>query len=62
MLKIKELREKIGMSQIELAAKSGVSTNTISLMENGKSDNPNKSTLKAIASALGVSIDQIKGE
>ena len=61
MKKIKEIREKLGLSQIEVSAKAGISTNTLSLLENGKLPNPNKSTLIAIAMALSVDVEEIKG-
>lgn len=53
----KERREKLGMSQIELIQKSGVSKATISKLENGNSDMEIKiSTLQKLAAALKCSI------
>lgn len=40
MVILKELREKKGLSQAELAEKSGIKQQTISLIENGKRQNP----------------------
>lgn len=57
--KIKEEREAQGLTQEELAAKSGVSRVTISLIESGKSTNVMISTLAKIATALGKSVDDI---
>ena len=37
--KIKTLREEQGISQAELAEKSGISTTYLSLLENGKRNN-----------------------
>ena len=55
-LKIKELRESKGLSQVELCENSGISLRTIQRIENGESV-PRGSTLKTIASSLNVSPD-----
>lgn len=47
--KIKEKREKIGITQEELAVKSGVSRTTISDLENHKNVNITNATMKKIA-------------
>lgn len=57
--KIREVREEHGMSQVELAEKSGVSRATISALENGTLRSTMTSTLEKIAHALGVSINDI---
>lgn len=57
--KIKEIREQKDMTQEELAEKSGVSRVTISGLENGTDRNTTSKTLIRIASALGVTVDQI---
>lgn len=57
--RIKELRDKIKMSQQELVQKSGVSRGTISALENGTARATTTKTLLAIAEALGVTVDQI---
>lgn len=57
--KIKEKREEMGMSQSELAQKSGVSRVTISGLENGLERNTTSQTLLRIAGALNTTIDQI---
>lgn len=57
--KIKEIRESRDMTQEELAEKSGVSRVTISGLENGTERNTTSKTLVKIASALGVTVDQI---
>jgi len=57
--KLKDLREKLGMSQEELSAKSGVSRVTISLIETGKTKEVLSGTIKALASALGVSVNDL---
>lgn len=57
--KIKEIREARAMTQEELAEKSGISRVTISGLENGTERNTTSKTLVRIASALGVTVDQI---
>lgn len=47
--KIKEKREKIGITQEELATKAGVSRTTISDLENHKNVNITNATMKKIA-------------
>lgn len=56
--KIREFREKAGMSQEELAEKSGISRVTISKLETGGSTTTTK-TLCSIAAALGVPVNKI---
>ena len=58
-IKIKERREELGMTQEELAQKSGVSRQTISSLETGKYENVLIGTLAAIATALGTTVDKI---
>ena len=57
--KIKEARERAGMTQTELAEKSGVSRSIINQLETGKRDVTSSKTLVKIASALGVNIGDI---
>lgn len=57
--KIKELRELKGMTQEELAEKSGVSRGTISALENGTERATTSKTLLKLAQALGTSVDCI---
>ena len=56
VFKVRELREKAGLSQEELSEKSGVSRTIISGLESGKIKNSTAITLKKIADALGVQI------
>lgn len=56
VFKVRELREKAGLSQEELSEKSGVSRTIISGLESGKIKNSTVITLKKIADALGVQI------
>lgn len=57
--KIKQLREKLGLSQEKLARLADVSNNTIINMEVGKQQNPTVDTLKKIAKALDVPIEEL---
>lgn len=57
-LQVRERRERIGMSQEELAKKSGISRQTISAIENG-SQSVLTGTLVSIAKALDTTVDQL---
>jgi len=55
--KIKQAREKLGLSQEKLARLVDVSNNTIINIEAGKQQNPTIETLKKIAKALNIPIE-----
>ena len=57
--KIKEIREKLGISQEELAEKSGVSRTTISELETEKKEVTTNTTLEKISLALGKRVTDI---
>lgn len=57
MEKLKQIREEKGLSQIELAEKSGVSRVTISMLETGTQKNTTANTLLRLSEALDVTID-----
>lgn len=57
--KIRETREKIGISQEELSKTSGVSRTIISGLENGTITTTTTKTLSRIAEALGVRVSEI---
>lgn len=57
--KIAEKRKEIGMTQIDLAEKSGVSRAIISGLESGKIQVTTTATLLKIATALGCSVSEI---
>lgn len=57
--KIKQLREKKGLSQEKLARIADVSNNTIVNIESGKQTNPTIETVSKIAKALGVDIEEL---
>ena len=56
---VKRLREKTGLSQEKLARLADVSNNTIINIEAGKQDNPTIETLKKIAKALNIPIEDL---
>ncbi len=60
MSKLKEIREAKGLTQVELAVKSGVASMTISRIERGAVTKPAYATLKVLADALGVSPEDIR--
>ena len=57
--KIKDIRREKGMTQEELAQKSGVSRGTICALESNSLRNTSTNVLVKLANALGVSIDEI---
>ncbi|MDO8569775.1 MAG: helix-turn-helix transcriptional regulator [bacterium] len=56
---IKKLRETKGLSQEKLARLADVANNTLIKMESGENKNPTLDTLKKVAKALDVSVDEI---
>jgi len=56
---IKKLREAKGLSQEKLARLADVANNTLIKMESGENQNPTLSTLKKVAKAFGVSVDDL---
>ncbi len=56
---IKKLREAKGLSQEKLARLADVANNTLIKMESGENQNPTLDTLKKVAKALNVSVDDI---
>jgi len=56
---VKRLREKTGLSQEKLARLADVSNNTLINIEAGKQNNPTIETLKKIAKALEVGVDDL---
>ncbi|MEG2304834.1 MAG: helix-turn-helix transcriptional regulator [Lachnospiraceae bacterium] len=57
--KIKDIREKKGMTQDELSKKSGVSRSLINGLETGRTKTTTTNTLKKIASALEKNVSEI---
>lgn len=58
---IRKLREAKRLSQEKLARMADVANNTIIKIEAGKNQNPTLDTLKKIAKALEISVDDLIG-
>ena len=56
---IMRLRKQKGLSQEKLARLSDVANNTIIKMESGENDNPTLETLRKVARALDISVDDL---
>lgn len=56
---VKRLREAKGLSQERLAKLADVANNTLIKMETGENKNPTLETLKKVAKALEVSVDDL---
>jgi transcriptional regulator with XRE-family HTH domain len=55
---IRQLRQKRGMTQEDLAHEADITTGTLSLIERGLA-NPTWGTVRGIAAALGVSMGEL---
>jgi len=58
---ITRLRKAKGLSQEKLARLADVANNTLIKMESGENQNPTLETLKKVAKALEVSVDELIG-
>ena len=56
---IKKYREKLGISQDKLSKLAGITLHTITKIEPGATPDPRIETVKKIADALGVSVDEL---
>lgn len=56
---VEKLRKQKGLSQERLARLADVANNTIIKMESGENKNPTLETLRKVAKALGVSVDEV---
>ena len=56
---LKKLREKKGLSQDRLSKLADVANNTIIKIEQGENENPTLETLRKIAKALEISVDEL---
>ena len=56
---ITQLRKAKGLSQEKLARLADVANNTLIKMESGENQNPTLDTLKKVAKALEVSVDEL---
>ena len=56
---IKKYRNKLGISQDKLSKLAGVTLHTIAKIETGSTPDPRIETLRKIADALGVGVDDL---
>jgi transcriptional regulator with XRE-family HTH domain len=56
---VERLRKQKGLSQERLARLADVANNTIIKMESGENKNPTLETLRKVAKAFGVSVDEL---
>jgi len=56
---IKKYRKKLGISQDKLSKLAGMTFHTITKIESGATPDPRIETVKKIADALGVGIDDL---
>ena len=56
---IKKLRKQFKLSQEELAKKAGITYSTLIKIESGANKNPTITTVKKIALALNIGIDNL---
>lgn len=56
--KLAQLRKGRGLTQLELAIKAGTTPNTVASIEVGRHKNPRVETVRALADALGVTVDE----
>jgi transcriptional regulator with XRE-family HTH domain len=59
---LKRLRSAAGLTQQELAGRSGISIASLMAMEQGRSDNPRLDTLRKLAAGLGCTVAELVGE
>ena len=59
---IKKLRKEHHLSQEELAQKAGITYSTLIKIESGLNKNPTLDTLRKIATAFGVKLDELAGK
>jgi transcriptional regulator with XRE-family HTH domain len=57
--KVKELRKAAGLTQQALATNAGLSMSAVIHIEKGRIPDPRGSTLKALARALGTTVDEL---
>jgi transcriptional regulator with XRE-family HTH domain len=56
---LRKIREQKGLTQEKLARLADVSNNTVIKIEAGKNQNPTLETLKRLAKALNISVDDL---
>ena len=60
-MKVREYREKAGMTQAQLAKKMNIDQSAVSLWENGKTS-PLRKYRKKLAKVLGVTLEELLKE
>ena len=60
--RLRELRKAAGLTQMDLASAAGVTLSAITQMEAGKIGSPRFDTIKALARALGCTLDDLAQE
>ena len=61
--RIKEIRKKRGLTQVQLAKKAGISQSALSDIESQiSSKRPSATTIQLLASALGTTVAELMGE
>jgi transcriptional regulator with XRE-family HTH domain len=61
MLRLREIRQRQGISLRALKASSGIAVSNLARLEAGEGD-PQLSTLRRLAKALGVTVAELIGE
>lgn len=56
---LREIRKKRGISQAELARRTGIPQGVISYIECGRTRHPRVDTMQAIATALQCTVDEL---
>ena len=57
--KLREAREKQGLSRDELVKKTDITVNTLYKIETGKMPKPSFEIVKKLSQALGISLDEL---
>ena len=60
--RVKQFREEAGLTQQALAIRAGLSISAVFQIEQGSKNDPRVSTVKALADALGVAVDDLPTE
>ena len=60
MIRLKELRERKGITQLEFSKDMGVAPSTVGMWEQGRNE-PDSETLKSIAQYFNISLDYLMG-